>query len=41
MVDKIPAVRREHMGKRIGKINETEAAAVDRALAIWLELRPR
>jgi mRNA interferase MazF len=40
MVDKITAVRREHIAKKVGKINETEAASVDRALAIWLDLRP-
>ena len=39
MVDKITAVRREHLAKKVGKINETEAASVDRALAIWLDLR--
>ena len=39
MVDKITAVRREHIAKRIGKVDETEAASVDRALAIWLDLR--
>jgi len=40
MVDKITAVRREHIAKKVGKINETEAASVDRSLAIWLDLRP-
>ena len=38
MVDKIAAVRQEHIGKKIGKINEAEAASVDRALAIWLAI---
>ena len=38
MVDKITAVRCDHIGKKIGKINESEVASVDRALASWLEL---
>ena len=38
MVDKIAAVRREHIAKKIGRINEAEAASVERALAIWLEI---
>jgi mRNA interferase MazF len=42
MVDKITAVRREHIAKKIGRINEAEAASVERALAIWLEIgQPR
>jgi mRNA interferase MazF len=42
MVDKIAAVRREHIAKKIGRINDAEAASVERALAIWLEIgRPR
>jgi len=40
MVDKITAVRREHIAQKIGQINPAEAAAVDRALALWLELGP-
>ena len=39
MVDKITAIKREHIAKKIGKIEETEAASVDRALSIWLDLR--
>jgi mRNA interferase MazF len=42
MVDKITAVRREHIAKKIGRINEAEATSVERALAIWLEIgQPR
>jgi len=40
MVDKIAAIRRQHIAKKIGRINEPDAASVDRALAIWLDLRP-
>lgn len=40
MVDKITAIKREHIAKKIGKIDETEAASVDRALSIWLDLHP-
>jgi mRNA interferase MazF len=40
MVDKITAVRREHIAKKIGRINEAEATSVERALAIWLEIGP-
>jgi mRNA interferase MazF len=40
MVDKINAVRREHIAKKIGRIDEAEAASVERALAIWLEIGP-
>lgn len=38
MVDKITAVRREHIAKKIGRMNEAEATSVDRALATWLEI---
>ena len=42
MVDKITAVRREHIAKKIGRIQEAEAASVERALAMWLEIgQPR
>jgi mRNA interferase MazF len=42
MVDKITAVRREHIAKKIGRMNEAEATSVERALAIWLEIgQPR
>ncbi len=40
MVDKIAAIRRQHIAKKIGRINEPDAVSVDRALAIWLDLRP-
>jgi hypothetical protein len=33
----LSSIRREHIAKRIGKINEPDAAWVDRALAIWLD----
>ena len=38
MVDKITAVRRERIGRRVGKISDAEMAAIDRALTLWLEL---
>lgn len=38
MVDKITAVKREHIAKKIGKLSEAESASVDRALALWLEI---
>jgi mRNA interferase MazF len=42
MVDKITAVKREHIAKKIGKINEAEGSSVDRALSMWLEIdQPR
>jgi mRNA interferase MazF len=40
MIDKIAAIKREHIAKKIGKIEEAEVASVDRALSIWLDLRP-
>jgi len=41
MVDKVTAVRQDHIGKRAGRISETEAAEVDRALTLWLDLGGR
>ena len=38
MIDKITAVKREHIAKKIGKLSEADAASVDRALALWLEI---
>ena len=38
MVDKIAAVRRERMSKKIGKFSEALMAEVDRALLLWLNL---
>ncbi|HLN03188.1 MAG TPA: type II toxin-antitoxin system PemK/MazF family toxin [Bryobacteraceae bacterium] len=36
MVDKITAINRERIGKRIGRLGDTELAEVDRALSLWL-----
>ena len=41
MVDKVTAVRQDHIGKRAGRISETQAAEVDRALMLWLDLGAR
>jgi len=40
MVDKVMAVKRERIGKRIGVIASEEIARVDLALRTWLELEP-
>jgi hypothetical protein len=32
------ALRRERIGRRVGRISDAEIAAIDRALALWLEL---
>ncbi len=36
MIDKIIAVKRERIGKRIGRMTDAELAEVDRALSLWL-----
>jgi len=36
MVDKIAAIHRERIGKRIGRLMDTELAEVERALSLWL-----
>lgn len=36
MVDKTTAINRERIGKRIGRLIDTELAEVDRALLLWL-----
>jgi mRNA interferase MazF len=36
MVDKITAINRERVGKRVGRLIDTELAEVDRALLLWL-----
>jgi mRNA interferase MazF len=36
MVDKIMAVKRERIAKRVGRISEAEMAEVSRALMLWL-----
>lgn len=36
MVDKITAIHRERIGKRIGRLGDAELAEVDRALLLWL-----
>ncbi len=38
MIDKLMAVKRERIGKRIGKLAPTPMAQVDEALRTWLEL---
>jgi len=38
MVDKVTSVRQEHIGRRAGRISDVEAAEVDRALTLWLDL---
>ena len=38
MIDKLMAVKRERIGKRIGKLEPTHMAQVDEALRTWLEL---
>ena len=36
MVDKITAIYRERIGKRIGRLSDSEVEQVDRALLLWL-----
>lgn len=36
MIDKLTAVRRDRVGKRIGRLDEETMARVNRALALWL-----
>ena len=36
MVDKIMAVHRDRIGKRIGRLSDAEMEQVDRALGLWL-----
>jgi mRNA interferase MazF len=36
MVDKITAINRERIGKRIGRLIDAELAEVDRAILLWL-----
>jgi mRNA interferase MazF len=36
MIDKIMAVKRERISKKVGRITEAEIAQVDRALLLWL-----
>jgi mRNA interferase MazF len=38
MIDKITAVKRERLGKRIGRLTASQLARVNRALATWLDL---
>ncbi len=38
MIDKIMAVKRERIGKRIGHLSASQMAQVSRALRLWLEL---
>jgi mRNA interferase MazF len=38
MVDKIAALKRERISKRIGKFSDALMAEVDRALLLWLHL---
>jgi mRNA interferase MazF len=41
MVDKIMAVRRERISKKVGRVTEAEIAQVDRALLLWLGIAER
>ncbi len=36
MVDKITAINRERIGKRIGRLGDAELAEIDHALLLWL-----
>ncbi|MBI3696223.1 MAG: type II toxin-antitoxin system PemK/MazF family toxin [Acidobacteria bacterium] len=38
MIDKIMAVKRERIGKRIGRLSASQMTQVSRALRLWLEL---
>jgi mRNA interferase MazF len=38
MIDKLVAVQRDKIADCIGKLSDRELVAVDRALALWLEL---
>ena len=40
MVDKLIALKRERVGKRVGKLSQREMLRLDRALRVWLELEP-
>lgn len=41
MLDKVTAVRLDHIGKRAGRISDAEAVELDRALTLWLDLGAR
>ncbi len=38
MIDKVMALKRERIGKRIGRLSTAEMAQVERALRLWLDL---
>src|SRR5258708_2789750 len=38
MIDKLGAVDRNRIGKRIGRLNASQMASVDNALRVWLNL---
>ena len=38
MIDKLAAVKRERIGKRIGQLSTAQMTKVDDALRMWLEL---
>lgn len=38
MIDKVMALKRERIGKRIGRLSTAEMAQVDRALRLWVDL---
>jgi mRNA interferase MazF len=40
MVDKLSAVKRERIGKKIGQLDAAQMAKVSDALRLWLELTP-
>ena len=40
MVDKLTAVKRERIGKKIGQLDAVQMARVTEALRLWLDLAP-
>lgn len=38
MIDKVMALKRERIGKRIGRLSTAEMAQTERALRLWLDL---
>ena len=40
MVDKIMTIRRERIARRIGRLSREQIRALDRALRLWLGLKP-
>lgn len=40
MVDKLSAVRRHRIRKRVGRLSDAQMEVVDRAIRMWLDLHP-